>query len=255
VIALTGVGLVAAALNGWFLFRRHRPWLMPRRRDVDLSTGRSLLRTGALFLALQVAGLAAFGLDNLVIAQLLGTQMVQEYAVPAKLFMLAPILLSFALTPLWPAYRESLARGDGAWVRRTVRRSIALAAVVNIPSSLILVVVAPWLLQVWVGSAVHPTQLLLVGLGLWAMMNTLNGPFAMLLNGANVVRFQATCVVAMAVANVTISIVLVQRIGVAGVVWGSVIAQAVFVLLPESWYVRRLLMRLPTIHAARTETL
>ena len=109
VVALTGGGLVAAVLNGWFLFRRQRPWLMPRRRDVDFSTARSLLRTGALFLVLQVAGLAAFGLDNLVIAQILGASMVQEYAVPARLFMLAPSLLSFALAPLWPAYRESLA--------------------------------------------------------------------------------------------------------------------------------------------------
>lgn len=255
VVALAGVGLVATALNGWFFFRRHRPWLMPRRRDVELSTARSLLRTGALFLVLQLAGLAGYQLDNVVIAQLLGAQMVQEYAVPAKLFMLAPTLLAFALTPLWPAYRESLARGDGAWVRRTVRRSIALAAVINIPSSLVLIVLAPWLLRLWVGSAVHPTLLLLVGLGIWAMMITLNGPFAMLLNAANVVGFQAACAVAMAIANLTISILLVQRIGVSGAVWGSVIAQAVFVLLPQLWYVRRLLRRLPAMPAARTTTL
>jgi O-antigen/teichoic acid export membrane protein len=254
VVALTGGALVAAALNGWFLFRRQRPWLMPLRRDVEVSTGRSLLRTGALFLVLQVAGLAAYGLDNIVIAQILGAQMVQEYAVPARLFALAPTLLAFALMPLWPAYRESLARGDGAWVRRTVRRSIAMAALINIPSSLVLVAVAPWLLQAWVGSAVHPTPLLLVGLGLWTMLNTLNGPFAMLLNGANVVGFQVVCAVAMAVANVIISILLVQRIGVSGAVWGSVLAQAIFSLLPGTWYVRRLLRRLPAAPAAGTTT-
>ena len=120
---------------------------------------------------------------------------------------------------------------------------------------MILVVLAPWLLQLWVGSAVHPTPLLLIGLGTWAMMNTLNGPFAMLLNGANVVGFQAACAVGMAIANVTISILLVQRIGVSGAVWGSVIAQVVFVLLPDLWYMRRLLRRLPAMAAAGTTTL
>lgn len=244
VLALTWVGLVTAALNGWFLFRRQRPSLMPRRRDVELSTARPLLRTGALFMVLQLAALAGYQLDNFVIAQLMGAPTVQEYAVPAMLFALAPAFLAFALTPLWPAYRESLARGDAAWVRRTLRRSIILAAAVNIPSSLALIVAAPLLLQLWVGAAVHPTLLLLLGLGTWATMNTLNGPFAMLLNGANVVGFQAACAVAMAIANVTISILLVQRIGVSGAVWGSVIAQATFVLLPELWYVRRLLRRL-----------
>jgi O-antigen/teichoic acid export membrane protein len=246
ILALTGVGLVAAGLNGWFLFRRQRRWLMPRFRDVDLGAARPLLRTGLLFLVLQIAGLAAYSLDNVVIAQIMGSPAVQEYAVPTKLFTLAPTLLSFVLLPLWPAYRESLSRGDGAWVRRTLRRSIKLAALVNIPSTLVLVVAGPFILQVWAPQLhLQPTTLLLVGLGTWTIMNTLNGPFAMLLNGANVVGFQAVCATLMAVTNVAISIYLVQRIGVSGAVYGSVISQFVFILVPEVWYVRRFLRRMP----------
>jgi O-antigen/teichoic acid export membrane protein len=246
ILALTGVGLVTAIMNGWFLFRRQRPWLMPRLRDVDLRTAKPLLKTGSLFLVLQLAGLVAYSLDNVVIAQIMGSRAVQEYAVPTKLFVLAPTLLSYVLMPLWPAYRESLARGDGAWVRRTVRRSITLAALVNIPSTLVLVVAGPFLLHIWVGSLVHPTTLLLVGLGTWTILNTLNGPFSMLLNGANVVGFQVACAILMAIANVAISIYLVGRIGVSGAIYGSVISQVVFIMLPELWYVRRLLARLPT---------
>jgi O-antigen/teichoic acid export membrane protein len=84
----------------------------------------------------------------------------------------------------------------------------------------------------------------MLGLGLWLAMNTLNGPLAMLLNGANAMGFQAACAILMAVGNVTISIFLVYRIGVSGAVWGSIIAQAVFVVLPSIWYVPRLLRRL-----------
>jgi len=244
VLALTGVGLMAAALNGWFLFRVQRRWLMPRLRDVDLRAARPLLKTGSFFLVLQLAGLAAYQLDNFVISQIMGASAVPEYAIPAKIFTLAPTLLSFVLLPLWPAYRESLARGDGAWVRRTLRRSIILAALVNIPSTVVLVIAGPFLLHVWVGSAVHPTMLLLLGLGAWTIMNTLNGPFAMLLNGANVIGFQATCAILMAIANVTISILLVQRIGVSGAVYGSVISQLFLILIPQLWYVPRLLRRL-----------
>jgi O-antigen/teichoic acid export membrane protein len=250
VLALTCVGLMAAALNGWFLFRRQRPWLFPRRGDVDFRAARPLLKTGSLFVVLQLSGLAAYQLDNFVIAQIMGAAAVPEYAIPAKIFTLAPTFLSYALMPLWPAYRESLARGDGAWVRRTLRRSIILAALINIPVSLVLVVTGPFLLHLWVGSAVHPTLLLLVGLGTWTIMNTLSGPFAMLLNGANIVGFQATCSILMAIANVAISIYLVQRIGVSGAVYGSVISQAFLILLPSIWYVRRLLRRLPGTEAA-----
>jgi O-antigen/teichoic acid export membrane protein len=245
ILALTGVGLVAAVLNGWFLFRRQRRWLMPRLRDADIHSARPLLKTGSLFLVLQIAGLAAYSLDNVVIAQIMGSGAVQEYAVPTKLFVLAPTLLSFVLMPLWPAYRESLARGDAGWVGRTLRRSIILAALVNIPSTVVLVLTGPLIIQIWAPSLhLHPTMLLMLGLGTWTVMNTLNGPFAMLLNGANVVGFQVVCAVLMAVANVAISIYLVQRIGVSGAVYGSVISQSFFVLVPETWYVRRFLRRL-----------
>lgn len=243
-VGLTCVSLVTAAMNGYFLFRRQSPWLMPRLHDVDLRAARPLLKTGSFFVVLQLAGLAAYQLDNFVIAQILGAAAVPEYAVPSKLFVLAPTLLSFVLMPLWPAYRESMARGDVAWVKRTLRRSILLAGAVNIPSTLFLIVAGPWIIQVWAHGQIHPTTLLLVGLGTWTIMNTLNGPFAMLLNGANIVGFQAICSTLMAVANVAISVYLVGRIGVSGAVFGSVISQGLLVMIPEIWYVRRLLRRL-----------
>jgi O-antigen/teichoic acid export membrane protein len=244
VVALTGVGLLAALLNGAALFRYQRPWLRPHRGDVDRKLMRPLLRVGGLFMILQIAGLVGYQLDNFVIAQIMGAGSVQEYAVPVKLFSLAPTLLSFALMPLWPAYRESLARGDWAWISRTLRRSLLLAAAINIPSAIFLTFAGPTVLHLWVGDKVHPTFVLMLGLGLWLAMNTLNGPLAMLLNGANAMGFQAACAILMAVANVTISIFLVYRVGVSGAVWGSIIAQAVFVVLPSIWYVPRLLRRL-----------
>jgi O-antigen/teichoic acid export membrane protein len=244
VVALTGVGLLAALLNGAALFRYQRPWLRPHRGDVDRKLMRPLLRVGGLFMILQIAGLVGYQLDNFVIAQIMGAGSVQEYAVPVKLFSLAPTLLSFALMPLWPAYRESLARGDWAWISRTLRRSLLLAAAINIPSAIFLTFAGPTVLHLWVGDKIHPTFVLMLGLGLWLAMNTLNGPLAMLLNGANAMGFQAVCAILMAVANVTISIFLVYRIGVSGAVWGSIIAQAVFVVLPSIWYVPRLLRRL-----------
>jgi O-antigen/teichoic acid export membrane protein len=243
-VALTGVGLLAALLNGAVLFGHQRPWLRPHIHDVEPKLMRPLLRVGGLFMILQIAGLVGYQLDNFVIAQIMGAASVQEYAVPLKLFTLAPTLLSFALTPLWPAYRESLARGDWAWISRTLRRSLLLAAAVNIPSAIFLILAGPWVLQLWVHDAVHPTTILMVGLGVFVMLNTLNGPLAMLLNGANAMGFQAVCAVLMAAGNVTISILLVQRIGVSGAVWGSAIAQVVFVLVPSVWYVPRLMRRL-----------
>ena len=255
ILALTGTGLVAALLNGLFLFARQRPWLVPRLREFRSGMAGSLLRTGLLFLVLQLSGLAAYQLDNVVIAQVLGASAVQQYAIPLKLFSLGPTLLSFALAPLWPAYREALARGDAAWVRRTLRRSLRVALIINVPWAVAMVVAGPLILEAWVGSAVSPTMLLLVGLGIWIAMNSVNGPLAMLLNGANAIGFQAICGALMAISNVIASVFLVGHIGVSGAVFGSIVAQFVFVLVPAVWYVPRLLARshLPRVPGVQSE--
>lgn len=44
--------------------------------------------------------------------------------------------------------------------------------------------------------------------------------------------------------DVAVSVFLVARVGVSGAVYGSIIAQLIFVLLPSAWYVPRLLSRI-----------
>ena len=65
----------------------------------------------------------------------------------------------------------------------------------------------------------------------------------MFLNAAHIVGLQVVCSGLMAVANILLSIVLAQRFGVAGVIWGTVIAYSVFIVLPYSVLVPRLVRR------------
>ena len=71
------------------------------------------------------------------------------------------------LAPLWPAYGEAIARGDVEWVRRTLRRSVTIAVSLSALVSAALVMLGPWLIHAWVGTAVLPSLLLLVGLAAW----------------------------------------------------------------------------------------
>jgi O-antigen/teichoic acid export membrane protein len=241
VLAIAGGPLVAAGLNGAVLFFRQRPWLRPGLTRVDQRRARILLGTGGLFVVLQLSLVVGYQSDNVVIAQMLGAEAVPAYAVPMKLFMLAPTLLSFALAPLWPAYGEAMARRDAPWVSRALRRSIALALAINVPVALVLLAFAPAILQLWVGEAISPSPILLLTLTVWAILNSLNGPLSMLLVGSNAMRFAAVTSVLMAVANITISIVLVGRLGIVGAIIGSITAQVVFILIPWGLYARRLL--------------
>jgi len=243
VFAMAAVPALVQILHAGVLFGRQSPWLRPRLRLVHRAAVSRVMRTGGYFFILQIAGAVAFQSDSLILAQMLGPEAVTQYAVPMKLFQLAPMILGFTYAALWPAYGESIARGDVQWARKTLNRSLIVTVGLAAPISVLLVIVGPALIDLWVGPAVAPTFLVLTGMGTWATILAISGSIATFLNGIGVLRFQATMAVLMMVANVVLSILLTRALGVSGVVWGSALSQTFFLLIPTWFYLRRMFSR------------
>ena len=74
------------------------------------------------------------------------------------------------LAPLWPAYGEARERGDHAWVKKTLIRSLFIAVGFAAVAATILLAAGPWFMRLWVGDAVTPSSLLLLGLALWKVI-------------------------------------------------------------------------------------
>lgn len=244
ILAVAGAPVLTTALNGWHLFQVSHPWLWPSWQALDQTAVAYILKRGGLFLILQIAGAVGYQTDNIVIAQFLGADQVTHYVVPLKLFSLVPMVLSFFLAPMWPAYREALIRRDVPWARRTLSRSFLFSLAVSVPLVVTLIIFGRPILNLWVGPVVVPSLALLVGFGLWALSTSLSGPLAMFLNGADVVAFQVVTALCMAVANLALSIGLVRLIGLPGPIFGTLIAQLMFILLPSLLYLPRLFARL-----------
>jgi O-antigen/teichoic acid export membrane protein len=124
--AVVGVPALVAVVNGVTFFGRRRaiaptPSMIARPAMIEIA------RAGLLFLLLQLAVSVAYTSDNIVIARVLGADVVPYFAVPEKLFSVIPLVLGMVLMPLWPAYGEAAARGDGDWIRRVFVKSLGLA--------------------------------------------------------------------------------------------------------------------------------
>jgi O-antigen/teichoic acid export membrane protein len=239
VLATAGGPVLGSLLCSVHLFYVRRPWLRPSLRAVTSSATKVVMGSGAMFFVLGIAGAVAYQSDTSVIARMLGASEVSQYAVPMKVFFLAPSILSLVLIPLWPAYRESTVRGDVDWARRTFKRSVALGLFVTVPVAVGLFFFGRPIIQAWAGEAIQPNGALLLAFALWTMLNGVNGPIAMLLNGINAIRFQMLCAVTMAISNIALSILLVRLIGIAGAVYGTVFAQLTFIVLPSLLFIRR----------------
>ncbi|MFZ1962463.1 MAG: oligosaccharide flippase family protein [Roseiarcus sp.] len=239
-LAFVGAPLLAGAMNSLTFFLRLAPDIAPSWRSISMPATRSIAGIGMLFLVLQIVGALAYTSDNIIIAQMLGAAAVASYAVPVQMFGLISTVIVMALAPLWPAYGEAIARGDREWVRKILKRSFLLSVGVASVCSMILVAAGPWIIGVWVSHAVAPPLLLLVGLGVWKVVEAGGNSIAMLLNGANVVRLQVVLAAFMGIAAIILKIAFVGWIGVAGVVWATTLAYAIFSAAPLTIIVPRI---------------
>lgn len=241
VLALAGAPALSMILNFIYLFGIHKPQLRPSLRHATQATTLHLLSSGGLFLIIQIAGVLGYESDNLVLTRILGPEAAAQYSVPLKLFLAPPLLLGFFLTPLWPAYGEAFARGDAEWARRTFHRSLWIGLTTTTVSAVLLLIFGRWIILRWAGPSIQPTDLLLWGLASWCVLHGIGGPIAMLLTGARKLTFQAVVSVGMGLGNLGLSIWLATVIGIPGVVFGSVFAQILLILIPSWFYARKVL--------------
>ena len=241
VLAMTGGPLIAAVVNLAVLLRLQRPSLAPRWRDITRDAMRSVIGTGLGFMVLQISYTVGFSSDPLVAAHFVGPAAVADYSVVFRLFSIPAGLASIALLPLWPAYREAISRRDIAWVRVTLRRSLRVTLLATIPLVIGLLIAGPTIVAKWTSQDLSPAYGLFLALGGFTIVFALANAFAMLLNGAQVMRFLVSTMTLMAILNLAASVYLASRIGVAGVALGSVVAVVATLIIPALIYVPRLL--------------
>lgn len=243
-LAVLGGPALAAAANGVVLFGVSAPDLRPRLQRFDALTARKLLGTGAGFMLLQLAAAMAFATDNLVLAHARGAPAVAAYSVAVRLFSPIGIVLGFALLPLWPAYGEAVARGDIAWARRTLWRTVFGGAAAALALSLPLVMAGPLLIRLWVGADVPVDRVLLMFLAVWNPVAAASTALAMFLNGTNNLRVQIVCAVPMAISALALKILLGPSFGARALPLATTAALAVFTIIPLALHSHRLLQHM-----------
>lgn len=225
-------------LNGWLTLYRRRG-IFPRPSAARLRLMRELLHSGSGFFVLQVAGLIVFNSDNLVITHYLGPANILPYNVTWKLAGLAAVLQTAIFPSLWPAYTEAYARGDYQWVRDTFWLAVRSAMGLTGVAMLCLFLFGRAAIHWYIGPAAVPGWPLLAAICGWTVLSTLMDLEACVLAALDAVKTQGILSVIAAAINLGLSIYLVKRVGVIGVVLGTIVSYAVTLVVPQTVIVLR----------------
>lgn len=242
VFAIYGIGVIVDAISALWLFLHHRPDVRPHWREIRPAAFAQIASVGGQFFVLTVMALVTFQSDTIVIAHYLGAGKVPSYSIPYQLFNYAVLPQAMAFPYLWSAFTEAITRGDLPWVRRAftlyVFGSVALTALV----ALVMLAISRPFIGWWTHGNVEPTLPLLSLMAGWAVINAFSGAISCLLAAASHLRNQLVYSALATAANLGLSIFLVQRIGVAGVIAATVGSYLVLICVP-TWIDASVLLR------------
>ena len=191
---------------------------LPSIRRHMSTHGPSLLRTGSLFLVLQIATMAGWGLDALILGAVAGATAVAAFAITQRLFQFASQPIAVFLTPLWAAYADAVAKQDGNFVRTTLAKSMAASAVASVALTLPLALLGPYLVEYWTRGTVQVATSLLVAMAFWTVLEIVGTAFATYLNGAGIVRQQVVVSMIFCCIALPLKLVATQYFGATGIV-------------------------------------
>jgi O-antigen/teichoic acid export membrane protein len=254
VLAIAGAPLLARMINGLFFFGARHPEFRPQWKLASMKTIRQIMHVGVQFLALQMVFSMAYSADGFVVARTSGAVNVPEYVVPQRIFSLVTTVLSMFVTPLWPAYAEALSRGDTMWIRHTLYRSISIVFLVSTCSALLLLLASRWLIHWWAGPAITPPLFLLVGLAIWAVMESCGNALAAFMNGCGFLQLQIIVAAVFGVSCITAKVYLAHRYGSAGLPWATIVTWGTLNFVPQLFYARWKLRRIQTHRAGACVT-
>jgi O-antigen/teichoic acid export membrane protein len=241
ILAMFGIPLIASTINGIIFFQRYKQY-RPSWPLVNSAAIKRILGTGLMFVVLQLGQSISFASDKLIIARLLGAEAVAAYSVYERVFGVGSNLMLVMLLPIWPAYAEAWARKDKAWVRRTLKRSLALSVGISTAFGILIVLLGPLIVSLWTRKHVPVQPIVLYWLAIWCVLQCTQNALSMLLNGLHVIRVQVISSILVACLAIPLKFLLVRDLGPAGAVLASSIAVTGLSLIPFSivvWKVTR----------------
>ncbi|MFT3989907.1 MAG: oligosaccharide flippase family protein [Luteolibacter sp.] len=246
VACYSGANVLVSIIAGFFLFRRHKPWLRPSLDQFDPNYAKRLMTQGIWYFLASISAVVNFQTDTMVISSFLNTSEVTPYSVSARLFSYAALITALVGGSLQPAYTEALARNDYGWIRKTLFRHCAASLVATSFVCAALFAFSNPIIAFWTKGEVHPTVGTLAWMALWGWLQANCLPVATLLNGLGKPIGMTIYGGATALLNLVLSIFLVKQRGVEGVVMASVIS---YVLINIPLCVVEVIYRLKRMHS------
>ncbi|MDN5288729.1 MAG: hypothetical protein JWR38_5003 [Mucilaginibacter sp.] len=213
--------LVLLAGSVWYYSGSYKS-LAPSFNYINWGCAKELLGVGGGFFIIQINALVLYETDNIVITQLFGPSEVTTFNVAYKLFSIVLMFFVIVINPFWSAFTEAYTKNDLEWIKNAVIKINKLWMVLSF-CSVCLLVLSPWLYNLWLGKSITVPISLSIAMCLYTITIIWQAIHVQLLNGIGKIKLQLYLGIIGSIVNIPMSVFLGKWIGVAGVTLSNVI--------------------------------
>jgi O-antigen/teichoic acid export membrane protein len=231
---------------------RSFPLLSVRWKYVRRSRLREVTAFSVFLLVIDIAQKINYTADNMVIGAFLGTAAIATWTVGARLIAAVRTLSNAMGRFLFPSIVEGATRESVERLQLVLIQGTRVSLAMVVPMAMTLALLADIVVNAWVGPKFGGSVIVVRLLAIVVTIRIGTSTAYALLKGAGQHQFAAGSSVAIAIANLILSIILVRPFGLVGIALGTLTPVAIaciFILIPKAC--RRVELPLSTmIHRA-----
>jgi O-antigen/teichoic acid export membrane protein len=235
-------GAILFLRRSWYAQQLTKLWF-PQWRLIDEATIKRLLSFGSLVLFAQLADYLYAPTDYILINRLLGWTDVAVYT-PAMQIDAGLLLLVTGLSSvILPRTALAHTAGEAERVRRYYVVGTLASAFLLGAAAIVVYFASPLIFRLWLGDAMVPTQKILPLVLIHTVVGGSSAVGRSILLGMGKVRAFTSAVLIAGVGNVVLSYIFVRHLhlGLAGIVYGTIVVVVVRCAIWMPWYVMRCL--------------
>lgn len=194
-IALCIPPLVVLLISNIFLFSNKYRYIAPSFKFVDFSVAPDLLKLGAQFFIIQMAGIIQFQMVNFLILRNYGPSEVTAYNASYKYFSVLNMIWSILTAPLWVAFTDALTKNDFLWIINVLKKYSKLLCLF-ILGGILMLAISGIVYDIWLGDKVYIAYKISLCVMLYNVSTMISNLFVTFLNGAGRLKVQtiACCI-------------------------------------------------------------
>ena len=214
---------LCSSVAAFLIFLAIRKWKFMR---IPLKTAlgkvKELWIQSAQFAFLQIFSTVLLMADLFIISKVVGLEIVGEYFLVKRLYLVLASFHFAILLPLWSAYTEAIESKDVSWAEGLLKKTILYTIIIFVFGVTVMYFMGNQIIFLWTGKEITNTELFIL-LGTWGFIYGWCNCFSVFLNATGYLKKQVVFVGLAAVLFIPLSLILGEKYGIQGICYSLII--------------------------------